>query len=734
MANFGKIKKRGIKSVWIISYLIIFLFPLAVSLIAGAFVYDGFKNQIKERNEIVLESVCAAVDTHLEDIVDTTLQLNNNEYVKEISSFNGELSSNQNYVLYDFTQNFRTIRGYETVETYSDTFFVFFSGIDYVAFNGAAVPSDNYYLGRVNSSSFTKKEWNEFLVKKHNGTFFNANVFSESNELLFTKTLYPGYDDSYVTVVFKINTDRIFEEAKELYRYEYGSFSLSDSNGNTIVNGEKILPDSARKLLSFEVASEVTGWKYTYTLPKNKAYGTMYIIFVVAVLLYVLCLVVGLLLIRYFIYRNYKPIDMLMTLFPENEKGEDNEFLYLNEKITESLSSNMALNKEIDNQSKMIREHLVGELLAGNIPVGKRIRSEIEKLQFDAENDSFVVLVYSFAEKDIEELSMKQFVLSNVTDELLNDENYRFASNRTEADVVYVIAAETEQHLQKIAQIAQFLLSFTRKEFEFEFFSALGTCHKSVKNISKSYNEAKRAVEYAISTGRFEMVEYNEIATSLQEGYFYSIELETQLMNFVKANEKEKISVLLDEIFVRNIREDVSLDSVRYLMTELFETVKRIMIKYGHSPEIEYPYETEFIEKIFECRDMNKMQQVIRGLYIDCSENVFGAPSRKDELTGGIIKYINQNFSHQDLSVRHIGEAFSMNPDYVSRKFREATGKSISEFLSDVRVEKAKQLLRESDELIADIAEMVGFTSYRTFVRVFTEIVGVTPNKFKTMK
>ncbi len=735
MINPNKTKKYGIKSFWIISYLIVFLMPLLVSVVAGTFVYSGFKRQIEERNDIVLTSVCNTVDAHLEAIVDSSLQLNSNTYVEEISEFTEPISTAETNVLREFTGKIKSVRGYETVENYSDTFFLYFPKIDFVVFNGAAIPSESYYLGRVDSDNFTKDEWMDFLNKKYNGIFFNANIFSETNELLFARTLYPGYDEqSYVTVIYKINTDKILEEVQSLYHYEYGSFALSDTDGNVIVksNSEKNSPSD--KTVSFVKESEVMGWKYTYTLPKSRAYGNVYNIFIVMILLYAICFVAGILLIRYFTRRNYQPIDNLMTLFSnKGDEDKNDEFSYLNEKITESLSHNMKLNKELDSQNKMIREHLLNELLLGHAPVGKRSRTELEKLQFDIEKGDFAVLIYSLGGNDVEELSMKQFVLCNVTDELLTNEEFGFASVKKDEDIVYILCFREDLRV-KAEEVVNFLSSFAKKEFDFEFFSALGSVHNGVKGIYSSFNEAKRALEYVIASGKTEFTRYDNIAESLKDGYFYSVEIESRLVNFIKSNEQKKVELLLDEIFEKNIKKDVSLDSVRYLMVELFATVKRLMMQYGHAIQKEYPEENLFVENIFESRDIEKMQNVIRYVCTACCKDVFEMPSNKDDLISGVMRYVNQNYSNQNLSLRHMGDAFSMNPDYISRRFREHTGKTINDYIRDIRIEKAKQLLRESDELIADIAEMVGFTSYRTFVRVFTDTVGVTPNKYKTMK
>ena len=734
-------KKSGIKSKWVISYLVVFLIPLLVGIIACAFMYDGFKKQVDERNGIVLNSVCNAVDRHLKTVVDASASLYSNPEVNKICrEFNAPLSESNIEEINEFSRSISNVRGYDIIEEYSDTYFLYFSDIDYVVTEGYAEPEDVYYNKHINTKNYSYTEWEKLIKKDHKSSFFNGKLFSDKKDLCFARTVEILPDEGkYVNAVYRINTEKILQDIKNLYLYEYGTFTitnLSDDHFMTLYGGSNSdsLDEKNSEIISFERTSKVTQWKYNYTLPKNKAYGSMYQIFIIMIILYALCLVAGLWIIRHFIRRNYQPIDKLMTLFPEDNNTKDNEFSYLNEKITESLSINFVLNQEIDSQSKMIREHLINEMLQGNPPVGKRSRAELENLEFNLETDAFIVMIYSLGSKDDTDLSIKQFALCNVTDELLGNEEYRYASTKKDADIVYIIRIDDETVVEKVRDIAKFLLEFSRKELDFEFYSAMGSVKKGSKSISESYNEAKRAVEYAIAEENVALTEYSDVSKSLKDGYFYSVELEGRLINLLKANEQKKMEELIKAIFRKNIGDEVSLDSIRYLTVELFSTVKRLMAQYGYSADKEFPEESEFVEHIFENRDVRKMQNVILKVYSFCGKNVFEVLSRKDDLTSRIIMYINQNYSNQNLGIGLIGDAFSMNSDYVSRKFREHTGKTINDYIRDVRIEKAKQLLKSSDELIADIAETVGFTSYRTFVRVFTYVVGVTPNKYKSMK
>ena len=72
-----------------------------------------------------------------------------------------------------------------------------------------------------------------------------------------------------------------------------------------------------------------------------------------------------------------------------------------------------------------------------------------------------------------------------------------------------------------------------------------------------------------------------------------------------------------------------------------------------------------------------------------------------------------------------------MSPNYISKLFRKYTGRKISRFINEFRVEDAARKLRETDINIIDIAYSVGFESLRTFNRTFLTIMGNTPVNYR---
>ncbi len=95
-----------------------------------------------------------------------------------------------------------------------------------------------------------------------------------------------------------------------------------------------------------------------------------------------------------------------------------------------------------------------------------------------------------------------------------------------------------------------------------------------------------------------------------------------------------------------------------------------------------------------------------------------------------IEKYIHDNYS-QNLSLTTVAEEFYFNPVYLSRKFKQQTGKNFTIYLAEVRVKEAKRLILNTDKKIKDICEIVGYSNIKYFYRIFKSVTGYTPTEYR---
>lgn len=111
-------------------------------------------------------------------------------------------------------------------------------------------------------------------------------------------------------------------------------------------------------------------------------------------------------------------------------------------------------------------------------------------------------------------------------------------------------------------------------------------------------------------------------------------------------------------------------------------------------------------------------------------EAVEAAPVRGDAPLGGLLAFIEQHLD-QDLRVEDLADRVSLSAGHFSRRFRVAVGESPIAYLRRQRIERARQLLRETDLPIGAVALQVGFNDFSYFARTFRAAVGVTPREFR---
>ncbi|WP_371915724.1 AraC family transcriptional regulator [Paenibacillus odorifer] len=94
------------------------------------------------------------------------------------------------------------------------------------------------------------------------------------------------------------------------------------------------------------------------------------------------------------------------------------------------------------------------------------------------------------------------------------------------------------------------------------------------------------------------------------------------------------------------------------------------------------------------------------------------------------IEFLHQNYD-QSIQVKDIAAAVNLHPGYLHRIFKSQTGRTLSDYLNMLRMEKAKMLLGQSDIPIAEIADYVGISSRQYFHHLFKKYTDNTPVEYR---
>ena len=82
-------------------------------------------------------------------------------------------------------------------------------------------------------------------------------------------------------------------------------------------------------------------------------------------------------------------------------------------------------------------------------------------------------------------------------------------------------------------------------------------------------------------------------------------------------------------------------------------------------------------------------------------------------------------------SLNAAADHLGLSPAYLSKIFPQKMGKTFTEYLSEIRIDEAKRLLRESENDILEISRACGFNSANYFCRVFKKLTGISPSDYR---
>ncbi|MBP5385138.1 MAG: response regulator [Lachnospiraceae bacterium] len=132
---------------------------------------------------------------------------------------------------------------------------------------------------------------------------------------------------------------------------------------------------------------------------------------------------------------------------------------------------------------------------------------------------------------------------------------------------------------------------------------------------------------------------------------------------------------------------------------------------------------------------MDELQEAIRAMCAKLSDDGAEAFSEGSSDAGGFVvknalHYMREHYAEKIL-LSDVAEEIFVSQWHLSKLLNKETGQSFSEIMNGIRIEKAKELLRDPSLRISDVAEQVGFQDLPHFSRVFKKIAGVSANEYR---
>lgn len=297
--------------------------------------------------------------------------------------------------------------------------------------------------------------------------------------------------------------------------------------------------------------------------------------------------------------------------------------------------------------------------------------------------------------------------------------------------------------MERVENWVQLILEALQKELNISLFMAAGDVTDDFSGIHRSYEMAqkkikeKRAEEKRILALRNQETE-QELNTRFDDVYGeYDFKL---LIKEIRNGDSEKAQTELQAILQSSSRRLQSADMMK-LQLFYMNFINRIAGAClpeceAYADELAMQCMTVMRELIYIGSDtiVTEMWDCLRK-FVEKLVEVYQENNgkRKHWMIDQVLQYVEENYNTA-LSTRDIAGRFFMNTSYFSKFFHEQMGCTFSNYLINVRVEKAKMMLTQTNMKLYDIAEAVGYTNVQYFSTIFKEKEGLTPSAFRQMR
>ncbi|MCR5604805.1 MAG: response regulator [Lachnospiraceae bacterium] len=265
-----------------------------------------------------------------------------------------------------------------------------------------------------------------------------------------------------------------------------------------------------------------------------------------------------------------------------------------------------------------------------------------------------------------------------------------------------------------------------KQYIDVRFRAGIGSVVK-LEECIRSYQEAQRALRK--SDGTVAHVADLPIMVSYEANY--PIDQERRLFEMTEKGNENEALIAANRFFgwmVENYSDhiyDIKLKTLEFVLR-----VEHLAIREG-GMEYHFLSRQDYLPSLLALNSFDEIQQwFVNKISAACRDVVQSKEKQSSSSVERAKAYIAEKFN-KDISLDDVSKEVDISPYYFSKLFKEETGENFIEYLTAVRINKAKQLIAGSDMSMKEICTEVGYSDPNYFSRIFKKNVGVTPTEYK---
>jgi two-component system response regulator YesN len=788
-------KKTALFWKFLFSNILILLIPIIASSIFYTTTIKIVENDAILINKSILKQAIEIIDTNFQHVDDYAIQISRNVKVNALLY---EKPANKIQIIskvHDVWKDIKQISLFQ--QDFIKKTFVYFDGIKSIITTETVYSNIDYFKNiffNSNESSFELFRSHIFGSYHIDDVIPSNKVgFYDKSEdyLIYTKTLPTIIPKNKLgQIMIFVSQDKLKALMQPLYINNGGWAYIADKQGNIIMsvgdfnkniielNNINIIKEGSFKKSikgeSYIITSAISSynnWVYVAAVPNKLILQKVnYLKNFMGILAVIVFLFGGVVTIS-FAYKNSAPIRKIFDiLIGKNTDSLNikNEYSFVQTSVTKLINNNEQMEIALEQQKSLLTQAFYERLFKGQYIKKDEIIAYIQHLNLKLKGDYYRVVILTIegynnevSKGILQELEVKKILIRDSIKKYFHDEvqiadidgeklalilcenkfedkDNNETNNEIDNDTNRIsydeIGNESETQKMELSCKLDKVYYELYNSYKFSLLSSIGCRVKEFSEICRSYKEANEASTYSNKAGK-SIIWYSDMQHDYSY-YLYDLETEQRLMNLVQVGDKMEVERLLNNLYnVNFVSRNLSNKMLSQLLIELKGTIVKIMEIISVDIGLKLRNDSKVFGMIDENKTHNENFTMISNVFINLCNTIKDERQNKNEdLKQKIKLYMYENYMSDEFCLTKAAEDFKLSETYFSKFFKDHVGGNFSTFLETIRMEKACELLTNTELKIDDLSTKIGYLNAYAFSRAFKRKYGITPTQYRSRK
>jgi len=397
------------------------------------------------------------------------------------------------------------------------------------------------------------------------------------------------------------------------------------------------------------------------------------------------------------------------------------------------------LKEQLNMSLPLLKYRYLNELIYGCTDINQLIK-RMEFVDIHIKSDCFMVAVLVIDDFDLrldeiteEERLLYKLKIINIMEEYSKDDGICFESKNEEFIYLYMCNKDLSirENKEILCSRCEEICRTLGRIMDFKFSVGLSNIGYGLDSVRNCFSEAKKALDHRLFYVD-SIVDIQDINPYTSASFNLDFETENRLISALRVGNKNEALGIIEDIFSRmRHNRNLEIGNFHQVCIELLSIASRVLCEFDAGMDNVFGKDFLYFEEIRKYKSSEDAIKWMVDIFNTLLNYILNTKILKaKKIVETVKRYIDEHYN-ENLSLNMLADMVHISPNYFSYLFSNTVGQSFMEYVMTKRIEKAKQLLGDTDSRACEVGEKVGYDNPNYFSRIFKKYTGLSPSQYK---